>query len=75
MRVALGYAGICDACELCVVQLLNVFGATISHTCAESAKHLISYLIECTFVRNAGCNTLGNELAVVGDVALEVTVF
>lgn len=48
-----------DACELCMVKVLNILGTAISHTRPQSSDKLVDDLLNKSFVRNTSGNALG----------------
>ena len=68
-------AGVGDADELGVVQVINGCSTTIAHAAAEAAYELVDDLLNRAFVGHAACDAFGHELLGVLDVPLEVAVF
>ena len=67
-------AGIGDAHELGVVQVVDGGGAAIAHARAQPARHLVDNLLHRALVRHAAGNALGHQFLGILGVALEVAV-
>ena len=45
MRMAFSNTGIGDTCELGGMEFVNILGSAVTHTGAETAEHLVYYLV------------------------------
>ena len=74
MGMALLHAGVGDADELGVVQVLDGCGSAVAHAASESADELIDDFLDGALVGDSPGNAFGHELLGVLDVSLEVAV-
>ena len=51
MRMAFQHTGISNASEFGIMQLFDIGGAAISHTCTQTAGQLINHLIQSSLIR------------------------
>lgn len=45
MGMTFGNTGIGDTCELGGMEFVNILGSAVTHTGAETAEHLVYYLV------------------------------
>ena len=74
VRMALGAAGIGDADELGLLQVLDGAAARVAHAGLQAANHLVEHFAEGAFVGHAAHNAFGHKLLGVGLLVLEVAV-
>ena len=61
VRVTLHDAGISNAHELCIVQVLYILCSAVAHTRTQTADELINDFLNGAFVRYAAGNAFGNQ--------------